>query len=330
MNLNNNPHVEVVYIQTDAIGLTEPADRRYLYTYSAPSEGLIHSIKHAGIMQPLVLARDDTLISGLKRLWAAQALNLREVPVIRTDDPAAAFREGLWENLGHGRFTDLEVADLLDRAQQVLAMPPKECCERLLPALGMPASETLLEKFLTVAALPQAIKDKAAKLGLRKNHLFQLAACPETDADGLVRLFGILSPNTGETRILLDLLQGLARRENRPVAAILEDPDLTALTGQDKPAKQKIQKLRQMLQTRLMPDLAARETEARQLAAQGGLAGAVRLQIPPDLTGGVPQITFSVKQLSDVTDAADLLSAEKTQQAINAILHALRGDRYRP
>jgi len=57
-----------------------PVNRK-LYGAETISQDFIDSIKENGILEPLVIKRDGTIISGHRRWLTAKALNMESVPV---------------------------------------------------------------------------------------------------------------------------------------------------------------------------------------------------------------------------------------------------------
>jgi ParB family chromosome partitioning protein len=83
---------------------------------------LAESIKHQGLIQPLVLRKDGeryVLIAGERRWRAAQAAGLREVPaIVRETSKREAFELALVENLQREDLNPLEEAEAYARLQE--------------------------------------------------------------------------------------------------------------------------------------------------------------------------------------------------------------------
>jgi len=67
-----------------------------VYDKTTPFDDLVESVKRGGILEPISICEDGTIISGHRRVKAAKALGMKSVPVrvITTNDRTCAFRFG--------------------------------------------------------------------------------------------------------------------------------------------------------------------------------------------------------------------------------------------
>jgi hypothetical protein len=82
-------------------------------------EGLIASIRAHGLLHPIAVTKDGTLVAGRRRLEACRALGWTEIPVVMIDaDKAQAALVEAEENLCHAELSLCERALVLLRCQQ--------------------------------------------------------------------------------------------------------------------------------------------------------------------------------------------------------------------
>jgi ParB-like chromosome segregation protein Spo0J len=311
-----------------AIGTRSAEERRFLYTATPPSPGLVASVRAAGILEPLVISAAGSLISGVRRLEAARELAQEDVPVLRAADPVRAFLTGLWENLGHRAFTPLEKGEILTRLEGVAGLDRETVLRSFMPALGLPPAAAAFARHAALASLPPALKALAARGLLRDSHLFLLAGLPAEDGEALAHVFAALAPSAGEARDLKRLLVTLARRERTTIGSTVARRDVAAiLEDGDRPPRLRVGRLRRLLRALTVPSLAAIEEEAASLATEAGLSGPVRLTLPPDLRRGDVEIAFRVGRGADLVEAAAVLGSPRARAAVRRILALLRGER---
>ena len=83
-------------------------------------EALKTSIKEIGLLNPITIYRNSTLVAGYHRLEACKALGWKEVPVIRLeDDNLTAEQAQIDENLIRNKLTALEMAEQLMRRKEI-------------------------------------------------------------------------------------------------------------------------------------------------------------------------------------------------------------------
>ncbi len=317
---NDRPPTESLSV--DALRIDTEAGRRYVYTRTGPSERLRRSIAARGILTPLVVAPDGLLVCGARRLLAATALGLRELPIVRAADAAGAFLGGVWENAAHRDFAPLELAGLFARLERIAGLGRDEIAAVYLPACGLDPSPIVLAKYLALAELPEEI----AALPLRESHLFCIAEHTGPDAAALAAVFAALQPSAGEARIVRGLLVDAAVREGESIAGVAALPEVRDILDAGTPPRLKVPALRSLLRHRALPRLSAWEDAAREAAARGGLAGPIEVRLPPDLEGGEVEVRVRVRDDAGFARAAGALGSARAREAIKKILSILGGE----
>jgi ParB family transcriptional regulator, chromosome partitioning protein len=122
----------------------------------AALETLAASIRHRGLLQPLLVRRVATgyeLIAGERRLRAAQRAGLETVPVmIREADPQERLELALIENVQRENLTALEEAEAYRHLIEVHGLTQDEVAQ----AVGK--SRPSVSNALRLLALPEAVK----------------------------------------------------------------------------------------------------------------------------------------------------------------------------
>ncbi len=191
----------------------------------AKIEELASSIRHQGIVQPLVVRPKGgqfELIAGERRWRAAIRAGLKQVPVVvREASDHEALQLALVENLQREDLNPIEEAAGYRRLQQEFNWNQEEMAERL------GKSRPAIANAMRLLSLPPEVQQEVASgnlaagqaralLGLSTQTLI-VSACREVIAKGL---------STRETEKLVRHLT-LGRRRRRPVPLV--DPDLRAM-----------------------------------------------------------------------------------------------------
>ncbi|HVE81029.1 MAG TPA: ParB/RepB/Spo0J family partition protein, partial [Candidatus Dormibacteraeota bacterium] len=102
-------------------------------------QGLADSIRHHGILQPLVVTKTDhgyELIAGERRLRAAKLIGLAEVPaIVRSFDEQQKLELALIENLQRADLNAIETAAAYRKLVDEFNMTPSEIAAKVGQAL---------------------------------------------------------------------------------------------------------------------------------------------------------------------------------------------------
>jgi ParB family chromosome partitioning protein len=156
--------------------ITDP-DQPRKYFDDAKHEKLTSSVKAKGIIEPLVVREDENgkvfLVAGERRLRAAKAAEMLEVPVtIRTDSPAEI---SMIENLHREDLRPIEVAEGLQRMIKELNYHQEDAAEVIGKSISS-VSETL-----SILRLPDTIKEAIRGENSDKYPLRLLSAIAKQD-----------------------------------------------------------------------------------------------------------------------------------------------------
>jgi ParB family chromosome partitioning protein len=98
-------------------------------------EALARSIQEVGVLQPIVVRRQDSgyeLVAGERRLRAAKVAGLATIPaIVRTTDDTESLREALIENIHRQDLAPLEQAAAFQELQEDLGVSQEILAQRL-------------------------------------------------------------------------------------------------------------------------------------------------------------------------------------------------------
>ncbi|MFQ5718929.1 MAG: ParB/RepB/Spo0J family partition protein [Acidobacteriota bacterium] len=141
---------------------------------------LVASIQEQGVLEPLLVrSRGDRfqIIAGERRFRAAQEAGLRTVPCVELDvDDRGCLEISLVENLQRRDLTPFEEADALAQLKEDFGYTQEQIARKI------GRSRNAVSEMLTLSTVPQAIRDRCEKAGLRaRSALVQIARLPDAD-----------------------------------------------------------------------------------------------------------------------------------------------------
>ena len=171
--------IRACYIKTDK--LVQPKrPQRHLYDEERLVE-LVTSIKHYGIVEPLIVAREGrefVVVSGERRLLAARRLYLKRVPcvVIKNDEDDLEVR-GLVANLHRENMTCFELAEAYYAALNGCEMKSERFCR----LTGLSSSE--VEKKLQILCLDERERVICEAAGVSEKRARYILTMPRNERE---------------------------------------------------------------------------------------------------------------------------------------------------
>ncbi len=163
---------------TCAIDLIRPNRYQPRLDFSGKDlEELSRSIKKQGIIQPLLIRKDDNgyeLIAGERRLRAARMAGFEQVPAIIKDVSDAEMLElSIVENIQRQDLNPVEEADSYHRLMDEFNLTQEQVAERV------GKSRSAVANFLRIRQLPIPVKDDLIKKILSMGHARALLGIAE-------------------------------------------------------------------------------------------------------------------------------------------------------
>ena len=200
-------------------------------------ESLVASVREHGILQPLVVSRHGTgyrLIAGERRLRAARAAGLSEVPVVVRDTPERqeSLALSLIENIQRHDLNSLEEAEAYRRLLEEFELSH----EAIARQVGK--SRTHVTNSLRLLGLASAVQGALLSDAITAGHARAIAALPdELQEDALRRVLREeLSVRATEALAKEMAERGSARPRQR--SARQQDPDTRELESRFRDALQ--------------------------------------------------------------------------------------------
>jgi ParB family chromosome partitioning protein len=149
-------------------------------------EGLAASIREVGVLQPIVVRRENggyELVAGERRLRAARLADLATIPaVIRETDDTESLREALIENLHRDDLAPLEMAAAFQELLEELEVSQDVLAERL----GF--SRAHIANTIRLLHLPADVQRLLGEGRIQAGHARALLSLPDPEAQKAVGL----------------------------------------------------------------------------------------------------------------------------------------------
>ncbi|MCP4482728.1 MAG: ParB N-terminal domain-containing protein [bacterium] len=153
-------------------------DKTFCFTYNLYSPDLEASIRRSGVLAPVIL-KDSRIISGFRRAYIANKLNIDDIPtIITTDSDLDAFLDVIIENIAVRVLNDLEKAMIIHKLLNDFKSGDailKLVCKIL--KIGF--SEYNIQKYLQISALDDDLKELIYKKKIRWETAVALSNLPD-------------------------------------------------------------------------------------------------------------------------------------------------------
>ncbi len=134
----------------------------YCFRYRLPDPDLQASIRRHGLLTPVLLTHEErpVVIAGHKRLHAARALKIKEVPAVFVQkmSPRDAFHLSLVSNWKQ-TCSEMDRILAIDRAVREFRFKDGEVLSTVMPLLGLPRDKALLEFLKKAGQFSVSFKD---------------------------------------------------------------------------------------------------------------------------------------------------------------------------
>ena len=285
------PKMKHAAIGIVAAGRIDDTDLAYRITTETEVEGLARSIAAAGVLNPPILApRNDEwiVIAGFRRVAACRRLGWTEIlcrMLPSAVSPLDRARMAVADNSGQRPLNPLE----LSRAFQLLATHLSS--ERRLPeearSVGLPHHPKLIEKLRGLCLLAEPIQKGVMSDAISLSVVRDLERMPEAEALGFARWFLAVPMSLNRQREVLTLVREIARREDRSILEVLDDPEFTALMEDPEgEGARRGRRLQRRLRRRRFPALSRAEDDFEKRRSRLSLGEGMELVPPKNFEGG--------------------------------------------
>lgn len=291
-------------------------DLTLVITYGPHLGPLKNSIARVGILHPPILQEIPRsgryrIVSGYKRLRAAEALGIKSITahLAPGGDDVGLFLLGLHENLGTRPLNIVEKSLALNKLADQFRLSREEILTDHLPALGLGSDPKTLDLYLSLSGLEDEIKEELATGHLSLSTADQLSNLSPADRLAYCHLVTALGLGKNLQREFLTLLADLSRIQKTTMSALLTGDEIKSLAQNPKvQAPVRAQRIRELLIRRRYPRLSRAADEFHKLKKKLKLPPHLSLTASPFFEGRDYRLTVvfrSREQLAAVRKALD-------------------------
>ncbi len=275
-------------------------DHTFLITTGSDKRDLKPSIRSTGLLQPPLLAGDDTrftIICGFRRVSACRDLGWTSIPsrILPTAaDTVERVRAAIADNAFQRSLNVVEQA----RAFTLIRNTIDDAAERLAvaAAAGLPDSPAIMNRLLPVARMPVAVQAGILNDKLALPVALRIERMDQDDAAAMGDFFIRIDASLNVQRELLQMITEISHRDGISIPQLLNRADLKALMDDgDLPVPQKVQRLRGLLKRMRYPAVSRAEEAYRHALKQVQLDPRIQLQPPRFFEGKTYRLTLSIE-----------------------------------
>lgn len=293
---------KLCYVKLSQIDL---GDKRYCFSYPEKSDRLQQSVEKYGFMCPGTLKKNGdkySVVSGFRRLNAAVALGIDDVPALITEkDDFSCFEFAVFENLSSRELNIFEVSDILAKLSGVFKIKTDRILTHYLPLFGYNGHKRILERLIFITGLSQDQKEALFASNIESEKIILLADLDKELLDKAIALLVDLKPGLNKFKQILELFLEISQREDIPIIDLFADEKIDSiLSDKVRTGSQKLNQLRIHLMTRRFPMLSQKEDDFRKKLNKLKLRDGMKLTPPSSFEGKFFDVNFRFKNKEEL------------------------------
>ena len=293
--------MEFIQVSLDNIDLSSENYDRYLFNYRQDSSSLIGSLKHVGLINPVMLKKNQDadgvyiVVCGYQRIKACQKLGYEsiEAKVVEGINDEEIMLLAIHDNLSSRGFNEIEKAIVLKKFLEI-----GYSCDRLIseiaPLLGVPPNKNIIDKYIDLLTLDTEIKKSVTDDELEPEKAFLLITLDGVERDIVWRvLFRETSINVNEAKETIRSLLDLKQIKQTGMVELLSSKEIAHIISDNKSNKrQRGESIHRLIKTMRYPVISKKEDEFDNSCRELGLDNDVRVNHSRYFEGDEIRITI--------------------------------------
>ena len=287
-------------------------DTSFRISYPSHDEMLFSSIKKLGIVQPVMLCKDEpfTIVTGFKRIDVAKKLGLKEVPAVTVK---LGEKEGLLfaihENLHRG-LNIVEKAHALEKMVSV-GFSESEIFEIMALFLLNP-HEKILAHSLSIARAEEPLKHFIIEHTLSMKNIEYMLWFEEEERKKIMTALASTRLTESYLREILEMLHLMKIKKGRLASGVLKHADSA-------------QELKVRLKKIIHPGLSSLEKKLEKIRKASPLPSALDIKVDPFFEKEYIDITIRAKSEKEIRELLGKLDEVLRKGHIRSILELTKG-----
>jgi ParB/RepB/Spo0J family partition protein len=303
-------------------------DKSFLHSFQRPLDKIMRAIRHAGIINPVVLRRKGKalqVVHGFSRVAACRRLGLTNVPAFVYSEKELPDREAFdmafFDNVTTRSFNLAEQAMAMKTLSGKINLPQDEILGKYFPAMGLNPSRRILEDLLKLSKLNSQWLKIIVDQDIVLKNAAMLLELNDDDRSSLLPLIQELRPGTNKFREILRLLTEIAAREEISIKDLISGQGFKGMRANSKTSvPQRLDAFLKLLRERRYPLL--HELNRKFLKAKNKLNLPESAQLKPYPNFEEPEciISLSFKTPEQMREIAEKLKQAAEDEALKEIL----------
>jgi ParB/RepB/Spo0J family partition protein len=293
--------MKINQVSLNNIDLSSENHDRYLFNYRQDSNALVSSIKDVGLINPVILKKDQdadgvyTTVCGYQRIKACQKLGHEsiEAKVVEGVNDEEIMLLALHDNLSSRGFNEIEKAIVLKKFLETGCSYDRLMSE-IAPLLGVPPNKNIIGKYIDLLTLDTEIKRSVADDELEPEKAFLLITLGGVERDIVWRvLFRETSTNVNEAKETIRSLLDLKQIKQTGMVELLSSKEITHIISDNKSNKrQRGESVYRLIKAMRYPVISKKEDEFDNYCGELGLDNDVRVNHSRYFEGNEIRITI--------------------------------------
>lgn len=293
-------------------------DERFRMSFNRALNGLIESISHSGLHQPIILKRTEApiIVSGFRRLQACREIGIDRIPAFRAEGgDSALFETVLKENLTVRNFNVVEKAMVLSGLKNWYT--DKKIIDKFMKLVGLESSEKLLKMYLLIPDMSEEIKIALTKKDLNPGDIGNLSEFKQKEMKAVLYMMMELGMGRNVRREVSKNIFEVCKREEISPSNLLESDKITKIKNDTKlHDSQKAHRIRGVIATRRYPILTSIKEEFEQNIHSLGLPNSIRINHPKNFEGSKYRCTFHFRNDGEFKKQIERLNEIKDEKIL--------------
>jgi ParB family transcriptional regulator, chromosome partitioning protein len=293
--------MKINQVSLNNIDLSSEDHDRYLFNYRHDSNALMSSIKDVGLINPVILKRNQdadgayTIVCGYQRIMACQELGQVsiEAKVLDGFNDEEILLLVLHDNLSSRGFNDIEKGIVIKKFLDT-GYSYDRLMSEITPLLGVPSNKNMIDKYISLLRLGSEIKEAVAKCEIEPEKAFLLMQLDDVERDIVYRiLFRESSTNINETKETIRNLLDLKQIKQMGIVELLSSKEISLIISDSKSNKrQRGERICRFIKSMRYPVISKKEDEFDNSCRALGLDNDVRVNHSRYFEGDEIRITI--------------------------------------
>ncbi len=296
------------------------------FALSPVAAALEDSIRTSGIVHPVLLAAQDggrRIVCGHRRIRCARALDLETLParvIERALDDRERLRLNLSENRAHRVYSDVEKGGIIAKLTGA-GVAPDAVISEYMPWIDLPRNKKSFGQLIRMQELAPRLRLLLHELNVPLRVFAPLLLWDAADRDAAFTVFSTLRPGASKWRDLLERVDEIAVKTDRPPHAVLNDAAVRTVLEQDGiTAHEKYARIAQTLSEQRYPHWSGLRLKLAQAMDRLQLEPETKLSVQDSFESDAMRIEIRFSNAESLERQAAALTRASRSEAMAALI----------